>query len=211
VKQGKLLIFARDPVPGQAKTRLIPALGEKAAATLHARLTRRTLASACSVEGFCVNLYCTPDSKTPFFRQCREDFPLDLHLQQGADLGQRMQQAFLSALKDTDQAILIGTDCPELTAEDLRQARAILEQHDCVLGPAHDGGYYLLGLKQAAPQLFCDIPWGGNQVAQLTRARIRELGWTCQELRLLHDLDREEDLLRFRQIRTLKSLFPDPR
>ena len=197
MNHGSLLVFARDPIPGQAKTRLIPALGPEGAAALHARLTRQTLATACSLGDIPITLCCTPDTESGFFQQCLGDFPLDLYPQQGKDLGQRMLNALQWALKTADWAILMGTDCPELKPDDLQQACRIMEQHDAVLGPAHDGGYYLLGLKTPSRQLFSNIPWGTDRVADLTRSRMHTLGWSHEELRLQHDLDRPEDLNRF--------------
>jgi rSAM/selenodomain-associated transferase 1 len=199
VNRGRLLVFARDPIPGQAKTRLIPVLGPEGAAALHARLTRQTLKTACSLDDIPVTLCCTPDTESGFFRRCREDFPLELYLQHGENLGQRMLDALQAALKKADWAILMGTDCPGLSANDLQQACRILEQHDAVLGPAHDGGYYLLGVKSPSRELLRNIPWGTDRVADLTRSRMHALGWSHQELRLQHDLDRPEDLSRLLQ------------
>ena len=194
MKGGRLLVFARAPVPGKTKTRLIPRLGAEGAARLQGHLTRQTLRTACASNLPCVDLWCTPDTQDPFFRQCAEDFPITLHTQTGADLGLRMQNALQAALQQAPWAIIVGTDCPGLTPTDLHQAAERLEHQDAVLGPAHDGGYYLLGLKSAPQDLFTDIPWGNARVAALTRARMHTLGWSWTELRLQHDLDRPGDL-----------------
>ncbi|BAO44537.1 TIGR04282 family arsenosugar biosynthesis glycosyltransferase [Thiolapillus brandeum] len=203
MKTGRLLVFSRAPVPGKTKTRLISRLGATGAARLHARLIRQTLDTACAPELPPVDLWCAPAPQAAFFRQCARDFPISLHRQEGEDLGQRMQYALHQTLKQADRAILIGTDCPNLTRDDLLQAEELLNEHDAVLGPAHDGGYYLLGLKNAPRDLFTNIPWGSDRVAALTRSRMHALGWSHGELRVQHDLDRPEDQRHFPQ------LFPD--
>ncbi len=197
MKGGRLLVFARAPVPGKAKTRLIPRLGAEGAARLQGHLTRQTLHTACTSSLPGIDLWCAPDIQDPFFRKCAADFPVTLHAQAGADLGQRMQNALQEALQQAPWAIIVGTDCPGLTTTDLHQAEDVLKYRDAVLGPAHDGGYYLLGLKSAPRDLFTDIPWGSAQVAALTRARMHALSWSWAELRLQHDLDRPADLDHF--------------
>ncbi len=205
MSNGSLLVFARAPVPGRAKTRLIPELGAEGAAALHARLCHQTLKTACGLDDTRLELWCSPDCNHAFFRQCAEDYPLVLRTQQGKDLGQRMQRALALSLKKSPWAIIIGTDCPGLSTTDLRQAREILVTHDAVLGPAQDGGYYLMGLKRAPSILFTDIPWGSREVAELTRQRMGLLNWEWDELRWQHDLDRPEDLLVLDEYRRKES------
>ena len=199
---GKILVFARAPVPGETKTRLIPALGPEGAATLHALLIERTLLALADLQSASVELWCTPDTEQAFFRHCREKFGCTLKQQQGADLGSRMASALESALADAPWAILLGTDCPDLHARDIQEAIAALNRGtDAVVGPAHDGGYYLIGLRQTSPQLFSDIPWGSGSVWELTRERLEQLGWRYSLLRTQHDLDRPEDLQHFPRLR----------
>ncbi len=108
-----------------------------------------------------------------------------------------MHHAAASALGDSDAVVLVGADCPGLGLDYMRRALDCLEQGaDAVVGPAEDGGYVLLGLKRAAPELFHDMPWGSDQVLTKTRQRLRKLGWRWLELSVLWDLDRPEDLER---------------
>lgn len=191
-----LLVFARAPLPGASKTRLIPALGADGAARLSARMLRRTLATA---RGQATELWCAPDTAHPVFAECAAEFGVRLHTQQGTDLGQRMAHALAEAFGRARAGVLVGTDCPGLCAADLAEARAALateggEGAEAVLGPAVDGGYYLIGLRRPAPELFADMPWGGPDVLAETRRRLRELGWRWHELAPRRDLDRPEDL-----------------
>lgn len=197
-REGKLLVFARAPVAGQAKTRLEGALGPQGAADLQAKLIRHTL-GCLTVDGeIPVELWCSPDRSHPLFARCAADYGVFLKQQQGDDLGARMAHAFAEALNDHDWAIVVGTDCPKLTVADVKAAGDWLKAGlDAVLGPAEDGGYYLLGLRRRAPSLFRDIQWGRDNVLSTTRERLRELNWQWSELRVLRDLDRPQDLEHF--------------
>jgi rSAM/selenodomain-associated transferase 1 len=187
----RLLIFAKAPLPGLAKTRLIPALGAAGAAALQQRLIRRTLATAAQ-SWLATELWCHPDCAQPFFAACAGEVTVELRSQQGADLGERMHHAFVTAAAP---ALLIGTDCPALSAQDLRTAAAALAAHDAVLGPAADGGYYLIGLRRPQPTLFRAMPWGTDAVLALTRTRLHAAGLRWQELPLHHDIDTPDDLV----------------
>jgi uncharacterized protein len=189
----RLVVLARAPVAGQVKRRLIPALGDQGAAELYSRLARRCVANAKQAAIAPVELWCTPDTDHPFFRDCSRDFGVSLHAQQGEDLGQRMFRALAQELP----ALIMGSDCISLCPADLREAAAALERGaDAVLGPAEDGGYVLLGLARASPTLFDGIAWGGDRVLVDTRTRLRQLGWRWHELPVRWDVDRPEDLAR---------------
>lgn len=192
---GRILIFARAPVPGAAKTRLIPALGAEGAAELSARLLRRTLEIA---RDWPLALWCSPTTQHPLFAQCAGEFGTTLCPQRGENLGQRMHDAFVATLAEVPWAVLIGCDCPELGADDLRQAVAALQDGaDAVLGPAADGGYYLIGLRRPVAALFEGVDWGTERVLSQTRARLRDSACRWHELSLRRDLDRPEDLRHF--------------
>jgi rSAM/selenodomain-associated transferase 2/rSAM/selenodomain-associated transferase 1 len=196
-----VLVFARAPVPGQAKTRLIPALGEQGSAKLHKRLVRQSLGRVASVTGVDVQLCCAPDTSHPFFSELSNSCQVPLQPQHGADLGERMHAAFESALCDYQHVVLIGTDCPELQKNDIEQAiNALREGNDVVLGPAEDGGYVLIGLSQSQPTLFTGIDWGTSLVLKQTHERIQEAGLRLFELPILHDLDTPADLKRFPEL-----------
>lgn len=192
-----MLIFAKAPQPGAVKTRLIPALGAQGAAALHARLAEHALATACAAGTGVVELHCAPDTSDPFFRLCSNKYGVRLTAQTGGDLGRRMFAAFAKALCETSQTILIGTDCPALTAQHLHQVRlALADGNDAVFIPAEDGGYALIGLSRCDARLFEDIAWGGAQVMAQTRERLHELRWRWCELDALWDVDRPADYRR---------------
>ncbi|MBI3344660.1 MAG: TIGR04282 family arsenosugar biosynthesis glycosyltransferase [Gammaproteobacteria bacterium] len=208
----RIMVFAKAPVAGAVKTRLIPALGAEGAAALHAMLVRHCIATAVAARLSPVELWCSPDTNHPFFTQCSKDYGVTLREQQGNDLGARMAHAFDTVLQRSPCAVIIGTDCPALTSQDLRTAIDTLvapgilpsatlvhpctsrDGFDAVIGPAEDGGYVLLGLRKAAPLLFEDIAWGSGGVLALTRERLKRLQWRWRELAPRRDVDRPEDL-----------------
>ena len=193
-----IIVFARAPVPGEAKTRLIPKLGAWRAARLHERLTRHALRTARLASGR-VELHGT--RRHSFFGRLGVAF----RLQRGRDLGERMVHALSKARRP---AILIGTDCPVLTSADLRRAARWLRGGcDAVLAPAEDGGYALIGLRRARKEFFEGILWGGPQVYADTVKRLAGYRWRA--LRRVWDLDRPGDLERFRSLR-LTSGFRRP-
>ena len=190
-----VVVLARAPIPGQAKSRLAPRLGIWGAARLQARLTERTLRTARAARIGAVELHTTPRLRQPFFLRCARVFNVSLHAQRGRDLGERMHYALAHALRRAHAAILIGTDCPALGAIDLRRAAAALQGGaDAVLAPAEDGGYALIGLRRADARAFHAIAWGTRDVTTATRTRMKALGWRVRVQRTVWDLDRPEDL-----------------
>lgn len=197
----KLIIFAKAPVPGNVKTRLQPTISPEEAAKLQAFFIQQTLELVSSLKGVDVELRCIPDDAHPVFQQCARDFNVTLKQQKGRDLGERMANALQVALTKYQQVIVIGTDCPELTADYLNEALSRLRQgKDAVIGPANDGGYVLLGLRRYSPLLFSDINWGSNQVFSETYEKLRRLGWEWDELNSLRDIDTPADLFDFPDI-----------
>lgn len=196
-----ILVFARAPIHGQVKTRLIPALGKEEATSLYIQMIEQTLETATSLPDVEVQLWCEPDDTHEYFTQCQQRYRITTRVQKGDDLGARMCHAISSALLDADHVIIIGTDCPGFTVRYLANAIRVLEQGtDAVLGPAADGGYVLLGVRRGTPQLFNGIAWGVDTVLEHTRQRMRNLGWKWQELAVLRDIDRPEDLPYFYDI-----------
>jgi rSAM/selenodomain-associated transferase 1 len=197
------MVFAKAPMPGRVKTRLVPALGEGAAAELHRQLAERTLFTALAAGLGPVELWCAPGTDDAFFAACARQYGISLRAQGEGDLGMRMMRALEHALAGGSPGLLVGSDCPVLTAEYLREAAAGLAGgNDAVFGPAEDGGYVLIGLaRKPSAQLFEDIAWGTATVMQETRARLARLNWRWRELATLWDVDRPEDLLRLRQLR----------
>lgn len=196
----RLIVFAKAPVPGRVKTRLIPLIGPLATTALYKQLVLHCLSTAVDAQLGPVDLWCTPSMRHPFFLQCTRKFPIALFHQREGDLGHRMVHALQKTLKKVPQVLLIGTDCPSLTPDDLREAAGVLRQGmDTVIVPAEDGGYVLIGLCRCAPELFSGISWGTGSVLQETRDRLRGLGWKWHELSERWDVDRPEDVERLKQ------------
>jgi rSAM/selenodomain-associated transferase 1 len=192
------MIFCKAPVKGQVKTRLTPELSTEQAMRVHVELAQRTLQLATR-EALCpVELWCMPSTEDAFFTESAQAYPLKLRQQHGLDLGERMSHAFCAALKNYDCAVLIGCDCPSLTGQDLEAAITALNQKtSCVLGPAEDGGYVLIGLNQPRPELFDNMPWGTARVLEQTRARLKQYHLDHHELREQWDVDDPKDLARY--------------
>jgi uncharacterized protein len=190
-----VLVFAKAPQPGYAKTRLARAIGAPAAAALAARMLRETVAQAVAAEVGPVTLCCAPDASHPQFALARQRYGLGLSGQGEGDLGQRMWRALESALRAWPRVLLIGTDAPALDAARLRQAAELLRVQAAVFGPAHDGGYVLAGLARPLPSLFDGIAWSTPHVMAQTRARLGALGLACAELAPLFDVDEAADLV----------------
>lgn len=180
----RIALFARFPTPGAAKTRLIPALGAESAARVHRRLVERTIATIRE-SGVPFALWFTGASRGDFADWLGNDVEL---LEQGeGDLGERLARV-------PAPAILLGADVPELSAQILRQAVEGLQSKGAVIGPALDGGYYLLGFSQPVPFLFNGMPWGSDAVFEETTARLAAHGFDALQLEPLGDCDRPEDL-----------------
>jgi uncharacterized protein len=193
-----IMAFCKAPIPGKVKTRLIPSLTAEEATQLHCELTEKTLLAATQNHLCEVQLWCSPSIDHPFFSELSQRFSIVRQLQQGEDLGIRMHNAFVQALVHFKRAIIIGCDCPSLTPYDLEQALIQLQHKHCVLAPAEDGGYVLVGLKQSQPPLFENMPWGTDKVLELTRTKLQSLRLDCYELNTHWDLDTVDDLRRYR-------------
>lgn len=190
----RLLVMSKAPDPGRVKTRLIPLLGAGAAAELYAGLVHHCL-DMSTTAGLCpVELWCSPSTRHAYFRRCRAEFPVSLHCQPPGDLGQRMSGALRSALQRSRHAVLIGADCPALTAADLDEALAALTRgRDAVLGPAADGGYYLIGMSIHHPFVFENMPWSSRAVLRLTEQRLHQQRLQWHRLEARRDLDTPDD------------------
>jgi len=192
-----LVIFARNPVAGKVKTRLIPALGAEGATALYREMLEATLVMTSHVSATEVSLWCdTPGEPCESLADIHR---IGCFQQQGADLGARMHDAFSRQLLVSKRVILIGSDCPGLTADYLDSAFEQLRSYDVVIGPAVDGGYVMIGLKRPEPALFGQIAWGSSNVLDQTRARLRHLGLHTSELAPLHDIDTPGDLAHYPQ------------
>ncbi len=201
------IIFAKAPIPGQTKTRLIPAMGAEQAALLHAAMVERAIATAWKSGAAEVELCCTPNENEAFFQNCAEDLSVTLTEQGQGSLGDRMLRAIERALMDDHKVILIGGDCPALTFEQIAHAARALACADVVVMPAEDGGYVLIGATRTHPQMFDDIQWGTSSVLAEQRRNLSACGLTVTETDTLWDVDRPEDLARVKALKPPLEFF----
>lgn len=192
----RILIFAKAPVPGEVKTRLIPALGADRAAALAARLLQHAVRQALSAAIGPVELCAAPSKAHPLWKQLGLPESLEWSEQGEGDLGERLARGSRRVLERGERVLLIGGDCPELEAPQLQRAAAALGGHDAVLIPSADGGYVLLGLTRFAAAPFEAIPWSSERVTALTLERLGGLGWRTALLPGLADVDVAADLQR---------------
>lgn len=204
-----IAVFARAPLAGRAKTRLIPLLGAAGAAAVQRAMTLRTLQVACAAAPGRVSLWAADAAGHPFFAECSARFGLICEPQCAGDLGRRMADCLRRQLTRYRAVLLIGTDCPCWTVADLdAAAQALMGGARMVLTPAEDGGYVLVGIRRGATPggesvpapVFQAIDWGTSRVMAQTRARLAALGWRAgrdwRELPPLWDIDTPEDYLR---------------
>lgn len=191
----RLVVFAKAPVAGFSKTRLIPALGPQGAADLARRMLDHAVQQAVAAQICSVELCVTPDVNDAVFVALSLQYGTALTPQGEGDLGERMHRAFERLLREHPAAILIGTDAPAIDAPMLRAAHAALACHDAVFVPAADGGYALVGLRRPVPALFSGVPWSTAAVMQETRRKAQDAGITWLELEPVHDIDEPPDLV----------------
>lgn len=191
-----LLVFLKAPRPGLVKTRLAAVLGDTGAADLYRALAEETLQKTAPLDKeFSRFLFFTPPEAGD---EMEAWLPGEALLaQEGLDLGARMEGAFERAFeRGARRAVVIGSDIPALGRATVLEAFAALGEFDLVLGPARDGGYYLLGLNRPRPELFRDVSWSRPSVLATTLERAAALGLTVQTLSPLSDIDTPEDVRR---------------
>lgn len=201
VKNNRLIIFAKAPIEGFSKTRLIPALGEKRTAKLAKQLLAHTLANCCSAKFTQLELCVTPEPSHPVWQTISVPDSFIWSAQTSGDLGERIINA-LGAMHTKEKVlpsreeavVLIGTDCPEITSMVLDQVTEILFNRDAVIIPANDGGYVLLGFNRFHPSLFEGIRWSTDKVFSDTVQRMQKLNWSFETLAPMTDIDTSEDL-----------------
>lgn len=185
-----LLIFIKNPEKGKVKTRIAQTAGEERALQIYLELLRHTREVALEADARRILFYSD-------FIPDKDDWPsqdFQKMVQHGTDLGERMSNAFLLGLiRPDDKAVIIGSDCASLTAEIIEEAFAKLEEYSFVVGPATDGGYYLLGMQHHTPEIFQEIEWSTEEVLSATLHKIKALGKTYFLLPELSDIDFEED------------------
>jgi rSAM/selenodomain-associated transferase 1 len=191
-----LAVFAKAPVPGTVKTRLVPPLTPSQAAQLHAAFVRDTLDRVAPLGASCY-LACAPSSRHPFLAACARRFKARPIAQGTGDLGARMKRVAKTLLARHRKVLLIGTDSPTVPLEFVTEAVDRLDVAEFVFGPSADGGYYLVGLRRVVPVLFENIAWSGPHVLADTLARLDP-----SRVALLppwYDIDRPDDLARLRK------------
>jgi hypothetical protein len=200
----RIVVFAKAPVPGRVKTRLIPALGAEGAAALAARMLERTIDEALAT-GLATELCGEPDAAE--WHEVRPG--LTLAAQGEGGLGERLAGAAERFL-EAEAILLIGADCPELDRGRLQAAADALRHHDAVICPAHDGGYALLGLRRFDRSIFEGINWSTSVVAAQTMARIAALGWSLRVGETLRDVDEPDDLPHLRHAELVSASRAEP-
>jgi rSAM/selenodomain-associated transferase 1 len=194
-----LVVVAKAPVAGRVKTRLIPDFTSEEAADLYRCFLEDRIIAMNSLNGIDLAIAYTPsearDMFTPFSRN-----KFSLFAQKGKDLGERLNSIFEEKLADGYDAVsIIDSDSPDLPASTVQESfkRLLSNQTDVVLGPCHDGGYYLVGMRKPHPQLFCDIPWSTETVLANTLETAQKMGLKTNLLTCWNDLDTFEDLIFF--------------
>jgi rSAM/selenodomain-associated transferase 1 len=192
-----LILFLRNPIPGRVKTRIAERTGNKIALAVYYELLSATIAKSAKVKADRVIYFSdyNDESILP-----ADDF--ETCTQVGNDLGERMKNAFSASFtKHYSRIVLIGSDCYELSPEIIYESFTKLSDHDCVIGPAYDGGYYLIGLSKEIPELFRNIPWSSASVFNQTVKVINKRKLSCYHLKTLHDVDTLDDVMRYTSLR----------
>lgn len=194
-----VIVFAKPPVPGKAKTRLIPALGEQGSANFHAHLVRQTLKNVCDSDLWQVQLWAANQSMPEFFNLCANEYSLEIHYQQGSDLGERMFHAISESLRQYEKVCLIGTDCPGIDKKLISYTLQQLDTADLLVTPAEDGGYVQIAARTIKPEVFSNVVWGSNRVMQKTLQNIEQTKLSGIITEPLWDIDIPKDLERYKK------------
>ncbi|MEM8894402.1 MAG: TIGR04282 family arsenosugar biosynthesis glycosyltransferase [Bacteroidota bacterium] len=187
-KNSTLLIFVKNPIPGRVKTRLAKDIGDEKAVWVYKKLLDCTLEAVAPLDVSKSVWYGDELNEDDLWNGAQK------HLQHGNDLGERMSNAFDHAFQQSDKVCIIGSDCPQLSSQIINNAFHALDTHDFVLGPAVDGGYYLLGMKSFQPSVFDSIEWSGPAVYTRSIENIEKLNASYYELEKLRDVDDLDDI-----------------
>lgn len=202
MKKSAVVIFARLPQRGRVKTRLAPALGAEAALALHIASLQSTARLVAGLPPDVTKWIYFTGSRREAARAARTlrlPKSLRINVQPRGDLGKRMQRSLRDLLRQGfRQVVFLGSDSPTLSRRLLRRAFKALERHPIVIGPARDGGYYLLAAREVVPEIFTGIDWGTEQTLQQTLRRLRRARRKVTLLPLWYDVDRPADLPRLR-------------
>ena len=191
-----LIIFSKSPTHGRVKTRLRPRLSHAQTGGLYRAFVEDILSATQKLRGVTTFMACTPTSKDPFFKLLTDQYPVGLLEQRGNDLGTRMRNVFQEVLEaGFGKVVIIGSDSPTLPLEYIRKAFYFLSDHDLVLGPSQDGGYYMIGCRKDIPAVFEGVPWGSDQVLSVTLNRVADHKLNCTLLPFWYDVDTPSDLM----------------
>lgn len=192
----QLIVFIKNPVLGKVKTRLAATVGDERALQVYDQLLTLTREAALGAQCERHLFY----SESIIVDDAWYAVHFAKHRQTGNDLGQRMRDAFQTCFANgATKAVIIGSDCPEISSDVIESAFTHLEEHDVVIGPATDGGYYLIGMKELHPDFFLGKQWSTSSVLQDTLHDAERLGLSCAQLPTLSDLDNEDDLKRWQR------------
>jgi hypothetical protein len=194
MSQPELMLFARQPITGEVKTRMQPDYNPEQAAEIAAFMIRATVELAVTAWPGDVMLYVWPETDHLLFHRLTNEFHIQLAQQADGDLGAKMLDALRAGIARKGSAAVMGCDVPHCGWDVIDQANGWLARGKNVLGPTDDGGYYFIGLQEARPELFEDMPWGSNRVLEKTLARAEKLGMEFQLLKKLRDIDTAADL-----------------
>jgi hypothetical protein len=190
-----LLIFVKYPEPGKVKTRLAENIGSENAALLYRKMAESLIYNLSKLADYRKIIFFDPPERTNDVVRWLKFNGLSFMAQKGNSLGERMSNAFSHAFSlGAAKAVVIGTDCPQITTETIVKAFEKLEVSEAVVGPSFDGGYYLLGLRRLIPEVFHEIDWSTNLVFDQTMKRLRHNGIKSECLEMLRDVDTVEDL-----------------
>ena len=196
MSENLLMVFVKYPTPGSVKQRLAQHLGNKRAAEIYKKIAETIVqkVAPASSEDYILEICFSPQEDEKLVRQWLAENEY-FSPQQGSDLGARMSNAFSHAFAaGYTKALLIGSDCPDISRTIVNRGFMLLDTQDVVLGPAHDGGYYLIGLRRPVPELFSNMDWGTGRVLQQTLDKIDAANLKVALLPELRDIDRIEDL-----------------
>lgn len=194
MKRVRVVIFAKAPIAGFAKTRLIPVLGPQGAASLARRMLAHTLAQALAADIGPVEVCVTPALRHPAWRTLRLPEGIVKTDQGAGNLGERLARAARRVTAGGQAVVLLGADCPQIGPGQLQMAARSLDAADAVMVPAADGGYVLLAMNRFDGSVFEGVTWSTGAVAAETGRRIGALGWSVVTLPTLHDIDEPDDL-----------------
>lgn len=195
MSRNTLMVFAKNPVLGKVKTRLAKSIGDPEALEAYLEMLKYTRAVLNELDAVDKEIwYSWKDEPTLDWldKDCHTKY------QKEGDLGSKLQYAFRTAFLTSNKVVVIGTDCPEISEAHLQHAFEALDRYDAVLGPAEDGGYYLIGMNKYHPDVFNNIDWSTEFVANQSRSQIAKLGWSLTELETLQDIDTVAEYARWK-------------